>query len=193
MVDETPILPAHIEETVQAIAKLHADHYARATPLQKLLDATTARAGRPSFIVGVVVLAVMWMTLNGVMIAARLKPLDEPPFFWMQGVVALSALVMTSLILTTQRREDELASHREQLTLELGILSEQKATKIIQLLEELRRDHPQIADRVDLEAEALSTAADPQAVLDAIKETHEAMAADASAGEAPLAEPANAR
>ena len=58
MVDETPILPAHIEETVQAIAKLHADHYARATPLQKLLDATTARAGRPSFIVGVVVLAV---------------------------------------------------------------------------------------------------------------------------------------
>ena len=132
------------------------------------------------------------MALNGVMIAAGLKPLDEPPFFWMQGAVALSALVMTSLILTTQRREDELASHREQLTLELGILSEQKATKIIQLLEELRRDHPQIADRVDLEAEALSTAADPQAVLDAIKETHEAMAADAAAGEPPLAEPANA-
>ncbi len=192
MVDETPILPAHIEETVQAIAKLHADHYARATPLQKLLDATTARAGRPSFIVGVVVLAVAWMALNGAMIEAGLKPLDEPPFFWMQGAVALSALVMTSLILTTQRREDELASHREQLTLELGILSEQKATKIIQLLEGLRRDHPQIADRVDLEAEALSTAADPQAVLDAIKETHEAMIADASAGEPPLAEPANA-
>ena len=178
MADDTPILPAHIEETVQAIAKLHADHYARATPLQKMLDATTARAGRPSFIVGVVLVAAAWMALNGIMIAAGRKPLDEPPFFWMQGAVALGALIMTSLILTTQRREDELATHREQLTLELGILSEQKATKIIQLLEELRRDHPQISNRVDAEADALSTAADPQAVLDAIKDSHESMVTD---------------
>ena len=176
MADATPILPAHIEETVQAIAKLHADHYARSSPLQKLLDSTTARAGRPSFIIGVVVAISFWMALNAVMIAGGLKPLDEPPFFWMQGAVALGALFMTSLILTTQRREDELASHREQLTLELGILSEQKATKIIQLLEELRRDHPQIKDRIDPEAEALSKTANPQAVLDAIEDTHEAMA-----------------
>jgi hypothetical protein len=30
----------------------------------------------------------------------------------------------------TQRRDDELASHREKLTLELAIVSEQKAAKI---------------------------------------------------------------
>jgi len=27
MVANTPILPAHIDETVQAIARLHAEHY----------------------------------------------------------------------------------------------------------------------------------------------------------------------
>jgi len=79
------------------------------------------------------------------------------------------------LILTTQRREDQLASHREQLTLELGILSEQKAAKIIELLEEMRRDDPTLRNRVDREAVAMSTPADPQAVLDAIKDTHEEM------------------
>ena len=82
---------------------------------------------------------------------------------------------MTVLILTTQRREDELTSHREQLTLELAILREQKSAKIISLLEELRRDDPHLHNRHDAEAEALSTPADPNAVLEAIKETPQAM------------------
>ena len=47
-----------------------------------------------------------------------------PPFAWLQGALGLLALYITTLILTTQRREDELASYREQLTLELAILSE---------------------------------------------------------------------
>ncbi len=182
--DSTPILPAHIEETVQAIARLHADHYARASPLQKAMDALTAGAGRPSFIVGVTAVVLFWIMLNVGLAAAGFEAPDGPPFAWLQGAVGLGALYMTALILTTQRREDQLASHREQLTLELGILSEQKTAKIIQLLEELRRDNPIIPDRIDDEAEALSAPADPQAVLEAIKETHDALAEEDAAPEA---------
>jgi uncharacterized membrane protein len=80
---------------------------------------------------------------------------------------------MTVLILTTQRREDKLAGLRDQLTLELSILSEQKSAKIIELLEELRRDDPNISDRADKHADALSTPADPDAVLGALKDTQE--------------------
>jgi hypothetical protein len=56
--------------------------------------------------------------------------------------------------------------------LELGILSEQKTAKVIELLEESRRDSPLIPDRVDQEANAMAQPSDPQSVLDAIKETH---------------------
>ena len=38
MVAETPILPAHIEDTVQAIAKLHADHHLEAGKLQRFVE-----------------------------------------------------------------------------------------------------------------------------------------------------------
>ena len=169
----TPILPAHIEDTVQAIARLHAEHYEQATPLQRMIDRLTARAGRPEFVGVLTILVLGWMAFNAGLVAFGRQPLDEPPFFWMQGVVGLAALYMTTLILITQRHEDQLASHREQLTLELGILSEQKAAKIIELLEELRRDDPDLRNRVDHEAIAMSTPADPQAVLDAIKDTHE--------------------
>jgi len=54
--------------------------------------------------------------------------------------------------------------------LELAILSEQKTAKVIQLLEEFRRDSPQIHDRVDEEAEKLGQPSNPQSVLDAIKD-----------------------
>lgn len=54
----------------------------------------------------------------------------------------------------------------------VAILSEQKSTKIIQLLEKMRRDSPHLTDRLDHEAHAMSASADPQAVLDAIKNIH---------------------
>ena len=71
-----------------------------------------------------------------------------------------------------------MAGYREQLTLELAILGEQKSAKIIALLEEMRRDSPSLRNRVDEEAAAMSIAADPQAVLDAIKENEDAPLAE---------------
>ena len=172
---EPLILPAHIEDTVQAIARLHAAHRARATPLQRIVERATARAGRPAFVALLTVLVVSWLAVNVAMVAIGRTPLDAPPFFWLQGAVALTALYMTVLILTTQRREDEFTAHREQLTLELAILNDQKSAKIIALLEELRRDDPHIHNRDDAEANVLSTPADPNAVLEAIQSTHEAI------------------
>ena len=63
-------------------------------------------------------------------------------------------------------------SYREQLTLELSIIAEQKTAKIIGLLEELRRDLPSVANRIDEEAEALSQSSDPEMILAAIKDVH---------------------
>ena len=86
------------------------------------------------------------------------------------SVAALIAIVITTLILTSQRRKDELSELREQLTLELAIMTEQKSAKLIALMEELRRDSPQLANRVDTEAEQMSAPADPETVLEAFKE-----------------------
>lgn len=167
----TRILPAHIEDTVEAIAKVHADHHREAGTLQRLVERLTGWIGRPRFLAAMTVVILAWVALNLAMPVAGLKAWDEPPFAWLQGVIGVLALYVTVLILTTQRRDDQIAGYREQLTLELAILGEQKSAKIIALLEEMRRDSPTLQDRVDHEAAAMSVAADPQAVLDAIKET----------------------
>jgi uncharacterized membrane protein len=161
----TVIGPTHLEETVQTIAELRAQHARKATPLQRFVGSVTGRAGSPGFVVLLTVALLLWITLNSILPSLGRKPIDGPPFLWMQGAVSLAALYMTVFILATQRRENELASHHEHLTLELAILSEQKTAKIISLLEELRQDHPDIHDRIDNEAAAMSEPADPQSVI----------------------------
>jgi uncharacterized membrane protein len=166
-------VPAHVDETVRAVARFHSAHEAEAGVLQRAIERLTRRAGRPAFVAALTLLIGSWIALNLALMAFERQPIDEPPFIWLQGAVALTALYMTVLILTTQRREDKLAGLRDQLTLELSILSEQKSAKIIGLLEELRRDAPNISDRPDEHADELSTPADPNAVLHALKDTQE--------------------
>ena len=79
---------------------------------------------------------------------------------------------MAGMILTTQRRESELTTRREQLTLELSILTEQKAAKLIQLVAQLRQDHPGIANRIDREANEMSASTDLHDELAAIQVSH---------------------
>ena len=184
--DAPEILPEHIEQTVQAIARLHAEHHRNATPLQRLVDRTTAVVAHPSFIVVVTIAALAW--IGGNLLAVRLVGMrfDSPAFPWLQGAGELAAIYITTLVLMSQRRKDELSELREQLMLELAIMSEQKGSKIIALIEELRCDNPLIVNRVDPQADAMSTPADPMAMSEAVKETQEDMiaAADGTGAEA---------
>jgi uncharacterized membrane protein len=163
-------LPDHIEETLRSIDRLHAEHRRDATPLQRAVERVTTLLGRPGFIFVVTAIVVVWVGGNLLAAALGHRPIDPPPFSGLAGAVSLASLYMVVLILATQRREDQLAQHREQLILELALLSEQKTAKVIELLEEFRRDSPLIHNRVDRQADTMAQPADPQQMLDAIKE-----------------------
>jgi uncharacterized membrane protein len=167
-------LPAHVDATVKAIAELHARHHLRATTSERAFAILAGVVPQPRFVAVLTLVLTAWMAGN--LEAMRLGYLawDPPPFSWLQGAVATAALYTTAIILIGQRREDELAALREQLTLELAILGEQKSAKTIELLEALRRDLPSAPNRPDPEASAMARPSDPQSVAEAILETHEA-------------------
>lgn len=171
---DSPPLP--LDESEQNISDLHAQHYRKATPVQRFLDSVVSKLSHPAFLIALTCVITGWIALN----LAMIKPLDPPPFSWLQGTASILAVYIATLILTTQRREDGLARHRDQLTLELAILGERKGAKIIELLEELRRDTPQVHDRIDDNAAAMAKPADPGAVLNAIEEVHRTIAEEKS-------------
>ncbi len=178
MDSETMILPAHIEDTVRSIAELHVEHSRQASFYQRTIERLIVQLGRPAAVGAIAVIIVLWIAANIVLSRLRVEPFDPAPFAYLQGLVAAAALFMTVLILTTQRRENLLSEHRAQLTLELAMVSEQKIAKLIELVEQQRRDNPLIVNRVDEEAAAMAQPTDPEAMFEAIQDTHTEMLVD---------------
>ena len=163
--------PPHIEEAVGALTRLHAEHHKAATPLQRALSRITSVLAHQWFIGGVSVAIASWIALNLLMFGAGYIPPDPPPFLWLGFALSLSSLYMVLLVYANQRRDDELAELREQLTLELALLNERKTAKVIELLEEFRRDIPIVDDRDDPQAKAMAEPVEPESVVEAIRET----------------------
>ena len=161
------------EEIAQTTGEIRAAHRNETTRLQRVVDRATAVLGAPGFVAGVCLAAPCWMVANLLASHFGLAAIDPLPFAGLQAAATIGAFLMVALILTTQRREDQLADHRAQLILELSISNDQKISKVIALLEEGRRDNPAVGNRVDAEAAAMSTPSDTRAVLDAIKESSE--------------------
>jgi uncharacterized membrane protein len=166
------IVRSDVDDTTKAIADLHSEHRKNATTFQRAVEDATAILSNP-LTIGVILLFILaWIAASLVGSLLGYRSFDPPPFFGLGAIVSISSLFMVIMILATQRHEDRLAFHREQLILELVRSSEQKAAKIIQLLEESRRDDPSLSDRVDHEANKMTQPADPSAILTSIKDFH---------------------
>ncbi len=168
---EMPIdVPPHIAETIQAIALLHEEHHRKSTLAERIVDRATMFVGRPAFLIGLITVAIAWAITNMVTFILGRATLDPPPFAWMELALTVAALIIAVMILTSQRRADRFADLRERMSLEATLMTEQKTRKIIELLEELRRDSPGVRNRHDIEAEQMAAKADPHEVMAVIEE-----------------------
>lgn len=164
-------LPPHVEETVRAVDRMRVDHHVSATALDRVLDKIKSRISAPSFVLLTALFVAVWIGAN---LALRSAAWDPSPFSYLDLTLSTLAFLVTVLILATQQRADALAGHREQLILQLAFVSEQKTAKIIGLLEELRRDSPQLRDRIDRVADQMTENVDPQTVSNALRDAAEA-------------------
>jgi uncharacterized membrane protein len=113
----------------------------------------------------------LWAALNAEL---GRRAFDLPPFSYLQGLVALAALLIAVMVLITQNRQLKLAEKRARLDLEINLLAETKIAKLISLLEELRHDLPNVPNRRDAEAEAMQERVDAHSVAEALDASIEA-------------------
>lgn len=168
-IEKTAPVPPQVEDTVATIAALHAAHNREAHALQKAVSRATGGIARPITLLLITAAITGWVALNLALPKFGNTAPDPFPFPLLSAAVATVGLYLAAMILITQRHDDEMATRREQITLELAILSEQKSAKIIALLEEFRRNDPNQGNDRDKMAEALAKPADAQVVLDAIR------------------------
>jgi uncharacterized membrane protein len=171
---QMPLTGDEPEAIGQNIAAVQAFYTRQAQELghsQRMAETIAGAVGRPAFLGAILGAVALWIGANALSPWLRWRPLDPAPFFWLQGLVSLSALLITTVVLIKQNRVARLAEQRAHLDLKVTLLIEQKVAKIIDLLEELRRDAPDIRDRHDAHAASLQQAMDPGQVLAALHES----------------------
>ena len=157
-------------QDVESVASIRARAEQRLDRHQRMMEVLTAALGRPRTVYVTLSFVVGWVAFN--LVTPKLfgwQRIDPPPFFWLQGMVALSALLMTTLVLITANRQTRNAEDRSHLDLQVNLLAEHKVAKLIALVEELRRDLPMVRDRIDREADAMQEAVDPNAMIEALE------------------------
>ena len=158
------------KDNLELLTRFEAGEDAQVSGMQLLIERVSGFFGSPAYFAFALVFIVVWILANGWAANAALHPIDEPPFFWLQGLVSSNALLLTIAVLIRQNRMAHAAEHRSHLDLQINLLSEQKVTKILQIVDELQRDLTALRERPDSEVAEMTKPADAHALMHAIKQ-----------------------
>ena len=167
---ELPVDPEgdQISQNIAAVLEFYAREEQKISHSQRILERISGFVGQPAFLGIILIFVTLWILANLGLGRLAMAEFDPAPFFWLQGIVGLGALLTATAVLTRQSRLAKLEQQRAHLDLKVTLLTEQKAAKLIDLLEELRRDLPNVRDRHDSDAAALQQAMSPDLVLAAL-------------------------
>ena len=142
----------------------------------RLGDAITSFAGSMAFVYIHTLWFGLWILLNiGLIHIPRISEFDPFPFGLLTLIVSLEAIFLSTFVLISQNRLAQASERRAELDLQVNLLSEQKATKVLEMLDEMTRQLDSMSHhftfKPDPEVQALKVSPEPQEVLAVIDET----------------------
>src|SRR3984957_20713237 len=121
---------------IDAIAKLEHDALGRRTPTERVSDVITKLVGNIGFLLAHLLLILGWGLAN-LHVIPGLKPFDPFPFGVLALVVSSESVFLSIFVLISQSRMARQSERRSHLDLQVGMLSEQELTTILQMLQKL--------------------------------------------------------
>jgi uncharacterized membrane protein len=142
----------------------------------RIADAITSFSGSMAFVYIHAVWFGFWIMLNiGMVHVPRISEFDPFPFGLLTLIVSLEAIFLSTFVLISQNRLAQASERRAELDLQVNLLAEQKATKVLEMLDEMTRQLDNMSHRFsfkpDPEVQALKVSPEPQEVLAVIDET----------------------
>jgi uncharacterized membrane protein len=175
-------LPVSAQENLEVMADLYEREDAGVTRLRSAIECIGDRFGTPGYFLFAVTFVIAWVVINSWGRLHGWRHFDEPPFFWLQGLVSTNALLLTVSVLIRQNRMVQLAEHRAHLDLQINMLTERKVTKALELIDAMRRQL--LKQEKDAAVDELIKPADPEAIMIAIKKTDAKVDGDSTAAAA---------
>jgi uncharacterized membrane protein len=135
-------VPNHVQDHIDTIAKHEQEFLARRSPAERLGDLTASIVGNLGFVAAHLFLFFFWILVNTLEFP-QIPHFDPMPFSLLGTVVAMEAILLSSLILMRQARLARRADEREHLMLQILLLTEKEVTALISM-------NQQIASKVGL-------------------------------------------
>ncbi|HEY2464958.1 MAG TPA: DUF1003 domain-containing protein [Steroidobacteraceae bacterium] len=150
-------LPPSAKENIEVLSQFKDREEAQVSGLQLAIERISRFFGSLAYLAFAMAFIAAWVAANAWGMHHGWRHVDTPPFFWLQGLVSCNALLLTVTVLIRQNRMAQVAEHRAHLDLQINLLTEQKVSRLLQLLG----------------TSELTKPADTHALMHAIKEKQE--------------------
>lgn len=127
-------LEAETQRNVRKVAAIDKAQKANRTIGEKIAEVVAAFCGSMTFVYVHIVWFTGWILINSVFTFAQFDPF---PYTFLTLVVSLEAIFLSTFILISQNHETKLTERRNQLDLQVNLLTEQENTKMLDLLQRI--------------------------------------------------------
>lgn len=103
------------------------------TVTEKIADWMVSRFGSITFLIINVLLFVVWIPINTNQISA-IPAFDPFPFILLTTIVSLEAIILAIFVLISQNRNAKVDDLREEVDLQVNLISAKEITKIMKML-----------------------------------------------------------
>jgi uncharacterized membrane protein len=153
------------ERNVRTILELEKAAKANRSDADRIADIIAHFCGSMTFVWVHVVWFAGWILANNL---PGLRPFDPFPFTFLTLVVSLEAIFLSTFILISQNHETRLGERRNQLDLQINLLTEQENTKMLRMLERIAEKVGANTDD-DPSLQVLDQATNPERLVEQIE------------------------
>lgn len=115
------------------IKSLEAEELRRRSFTVVIADWLTTSFGSVTFLLFNVLIFALWILINTHKIPS-IPVFDPYPFILLTMVVSLEAIILSIIVLMSQNRQSHVSTIREELDMQVNLISEREITKILHLL-----------------------------------------------------------
>ena len=163
----SPHLAPIVQRNIDTILELRQELRRSRTRADRLADTITCWSGSMLFVYVHVVWFAAWIVVN--LHWTPVPPFDPYPFQLLTMIVSLEAIFLSTFVLISQNRQSAMDAQRNDLDLQVDLLSEYELTRVLALVDAIA-DHLGLEVSKDPELDELKRETPPEAVIQEMKQ-----------------------
>ncbi len=163
-------LPSVTQRNIAAVRDLATEVRRSRTRLDRITDAISGFAGSPRFLAAQVTVVGGWIFINTIPAFGQIDPF---PFEFLNFVLAVEEILLSTIVLMAQNRQGRDSAEQAELHLQIGLLAEQEATKMLQMLQAIQTRLGLHAAAKDPELREMIRTTQVELIVDELKRTRE--------------------